>query len=241
MAKSFENVLEEMTQLLEKGEFKVNEQLPAEVEMAKRFNVSRVTYRSVVKLLVEEGKLYVKHGSGTFVSKPLPSIKSSVDILESIGAMIRNAGFSENERKEDFTIVTGKSYPEVKTYFHANERTRFVKVERYRFADDQPVSYSINFMPYDMVGEAFESNEFSGSLFRFLEYYAQIVISCADLELFALPANDPIQKKFNDNPGAGIMLLKQMHYTVSHEPVLYSYDYLRNDIFQFRLRRWKKG
>jgi GntR family transcriptional regulator len=239
MAKSYEYVKKEMEQLLSNEEFSIHERLPAEVEMAKRFNVSRVTYRNAVKALEKEGKLYVKHGSGTFVSKPLPSIESCLEKLESTGQMIRRAGFKENERKETLEVVQGKDYPEVCGYFACKLSVEFIKLERYRIADDEPVSYSINFMPYKYVGSIFETIPFSGSLFKYLNEYCKIDISCADSEMIALDMKNSIYNKFQEYSEEGIMLLKQMHYTTLNEPILFSYDYLRNDIFSFKTRRWK--
>ena len=199
MAGTYESVKKEMEKLLNQQEFAIHERLPAEVDMAKRFHVSRVTYRNVVKALEKEGKLYVKHGSGTYVSKPLPHIDSSLEILESTGKMIRNAGFRESERKEILEIANGADYPE--------------------------------------VGEIFEKLAFSGSLFEYLENNCNIEISCADTEMVAVEGQHPILDKLNTGSSKSIMLLKQLHYNLANEPVLFSYDYLRNDIFHFRIRR----
>lgn len=237
MAGTYESVKKEMEKLLNQQEFAIHERLPAEVDMAKRFHVSRVTYRNVVKALEKEGKLYVKHGSGTYVSKPLPHIESSLEILESTGKMIRNAGFRESERKEILEIANGADYPEVCDLFEVEANTKFIKLERYRYADDETVSYSINFMLYSQVGEIFEKLAFSGSLFEYLENNCNIEISCADTEMVAVEGQHPILDKLNTGSSKSIMLLKQLHYNLANEPVLFSYDYLRNDIFHFRIRR----
>ncbi|MEU8320284.1 GntR family transcriptional regulator [Nonomuraea sp. NPDC048881] len=43
--------------------------LPAELELASQYGVSRVTVRRAVKDLAERGLLVVVHGRGTFVSR----------------------------------------------------------------------------------------------------------------------------------------------------------------------------
>lgn len=48
--------------------------LPAERIMAERYNVTRVTARQAIKLLVEENYLETKHGSGTYISDRKPSV-----------------------------------------------------------------------------------------------------------------------------------------------------------------------
>ena len=237
MANSMHLIKKEIEKLLEENQFKINEKLPSEVEMAKYFNVSRVTYRSVVKQLEKEGKLYVKHGSGTFVVPPLPNIESNIQKLESIGEMIKSAGLKEDERHEKTEFIPCEK--DMCEILKISKGAKVVKLERYRIADDEAISFSINFMPYDLVGKAFETHEFSGSLFRFLKINCDIEITCADSEFCVAGLDDKYTKKLDSDNKKGVALFKQLHYSEDNTPVLYSYDYLRNDVFKFCIRRRK--
>src|SRR5699024_7470954 len=44
------------------------EAIPTETKLAEMYEVSRVTVRRAVKILIEEGLIYSVHGSGTYVS-----------------------------------------------------------------------------------------------------------------------------------------------------------------------------
>lgn len=117
------------------------------------FRVSRTTLRGAIRQLESEGKLLVKHGSGTFATRPLPSIPSipsSLDRLYSTGDMIRSAGLREDEQLKSIQRVSA----------------------------------------------------------RLLQ-----------------------------QPQATVLLLKQLHYDELNRQVLYSLDYVRNDIFRFWVRR----
>lgn len=48
--------------------WKIGERLPSERDLAERFNVSRMTLRQAITMLVEEGVLERKVGSGTYVA-----------------------------------------------------------------------------------------------------------------------------------------------------------------------------
>ncbi|WP_428327774.1 FadR/GntR family transcriptional regulator [Mucilaginibacter sp.] len=50
-----------------KGDYKINQKLPVEAELMKRFGVGRSSIREAVKLLVNSGFLRVQQGLGTFV------------------------------------------------------------------------------------------------------------------------------------------------------------------------------
>ncbi|QUI25345.1 GntR family transcriptional regulator [Vallitalea pronyensis] len=235
MRKGTDGIILELKRLIENETFKLNEKLPPENDMAKLFGVSRVTYRVAVKHLEAEGKLFVKHGVGTFVVNPLPVIESDVQKLESIGAMIRHAGFKEHEKQEALDFVSCKE--SIAKQLQIAPHSTVVKLERYRIVNHEPVVYSMNYMPYHLVGKAFEDNQFSGSLFRFLMFHCNINILCADSEFCASAPGDSNAKKLISSGKESVILLKQLHYDQNNIPVLYSYDYLRNDIFKFQIRR----
>ncbi len=50
-------------------EWKVDEQIPTEMELCEIYNVSRITVRKAIDLLVQEGLLYRQRAVGTFVRK----------------------------------------------------------------------------------------------------------------------------------------------------------------------------
>jgi DNA-binding FadR family transcriptional regulator len=53
---------------LRSGEFAPGDRLPNEVRLAAEFGVGRSSVREAVRLLVQDGLLDVRHGSGTFVA-----------------------------------------------------------------------------------------------------------------------------------------------------------------------------
>jgi len=63
-----EQVMEEIKSLIASGQYKVNDQIPPEMELAERFGVSRPTIREAVKVFNYLGVLNSKTGKGTYVS-----------------------------------------------------------------------------------------------------------------------------------------------------------------------------
>lgn len=235
MAKSALKISEELDKMIQDKVLKLNEKLPSEYEMSKYFDVSRETYRSAVKILEKQGKLQIRHGVGTFVIQPLPHIENRMDKLASIGRMIVESGFKEEGREETITIA--KADEEIASMLGVTPQAKLLKLERYRIVDGEAAVYSVNYMPYNEVGKGFEENKFEGSLFAFLKRYCNISIACADTEFLIADPKDVIAKKINQMGKKQVVLLKQLHYTTLHIPILYSYDYLRNDIFKFSIRR----
>lgn len=61
-------IRDSLRQQIEQGLLEQGQKLPSEDELAAEFGVSRMTVRQGLASLVDEGLLYRKHGTGTFVS-----------------------------------------------------------------------------------------------------------------------------------------------------------------------------
>lgn len=237
MIPSYLKIKEEIEKMIENKELAIGERLPSEYEMANYFNVSRDTFRSAVKLLEQEGKLLVKHGIGTFVIKPLSSIPSSLEKLQSMSSMIRIAGLKEGETKEE--ITKDQCNREWAEALDIKEGTSVIILERIRTANDEPVALTINIISKTSnLGRVLEQKGYlSGSLFTFLEKECNIHIIRADTEIIVPSKNDPNIKKLQITKDTPVLLLKQVHYDERNKPIFYALDYFRNDIFRFWIRR----
>lgn len=62
-----ESVMLQIQQMIERGDFKVGEKLPAEQTMCRQLNISRPTLREAYRALHEQGVIELKNGRGAFV------------------------------------------------------------------------------------------------------------------------------------------------------------------------------
>ena len=63
-----EQVMEEVQALIASGKYKVNDQIPGEIELAEMFGVSRPSVREAIKIFKYLGVLKSQTGSGTYLS-----------------------------------------------------------------------------------------------------------------------------------------------------------------------------
>ncbi len=117
------------------GEFRVGEALPSERDMAALMDVSRVTVRKAVNLLMREGVLSRRHGSGTFVA---PRIEQPSSLL---------AGFTEDLRRRGLTAgsiwlgrCTDTAAPDEVIAFGLPVNAQVTRFSRIRTADGEPLA-----------------------------------------------------------------------------------------------------
>ena len=89
---------------IKKGAYKAHDQLPSEVELARQFDVSRITSKNAILQLVEDGKVYRIPGKGTFVAD-----QNEANYSKEVGASILSGG----------RPFIGFIVPEIEDYFTA--------------------------------------------------------------------------------------------------------------------------
>lgn len=94
-ASAAEQVVERVRGLLERGELKPGDRLPAERELARETGVSRSSVRVGLRALSTMGIIHSRHGSGTYVADGPPALES--EPLQFLAAL---HGFTRDEMFE---------------------------------------------------------------------------------------------------------------------------------------------
>ncbi len=90
----YRQVVDHISELIDSGEFPVGSRLPAERELAERFDVSRPTVREAVIALEAIGRISVKTGSGMYVTaqKESPELFSDISPFELVESRVMVEG-----------------------------------------------------------------------------------------------------------------------------------------------------
>ena len=109
--------------------------LPPERELATDFSVSRITVRKAIDVLVSEGLLVRRQGSGTFVCA---RVEKNFSKLTSFSEDMRARG--RNPRSVWLRKSAGTVTPEEALALRASPGTPVFRFHRIRFADDAPMA-----------------------------------------------------------------------------------------------------
>lgn len=127
-------------QKVQEGEYKTGEKIPSEEQIMEVYEVSRVTVRNAIKLLVEENVLVKRHGKGTFVSMPVYVEKIAT------GGSFTESGLQMNKVPTSKIISVGReiSTKMIANYLGVNEGTEIIKVKRIRLLDGEPAIFEVD-------------------------------------------------------------------------------------------------
>ncbi|GFN37091.1 GntR family transcriptional regulator [Tepidimicrobium xylanilyticum] len=208
--------------------------LPSEQELAEMLGVSRNTVREAIKSLENEGYLVSRHGVGTFIIYDGKNIKTNIAVLESITNIIVNHGYKPGTKS---IYCQKRQAPSViSKILNLEENDDVLYIERVRTADDDPVIYIEDYIPYiDGMYEKYQESK-DESLFNFLQNFGQRV-AFSNSTIRAVLSSKHIQNELSLDGPETLLLLQQVHYTAKGDPVLYSDSYFLSKKFEFNVVR----
>ena len=142
MVPLYQQLSEEIKQQMVDGKLRAGDKLMTEAEFSQHFEVSRITVRKAIELLVDDGYIIRKQGIGTFVAeKKLHRImKDQILSFTEISKLDGQTPSSE-------LISVGWIMPDGSTVrrLHVDENEKVLKIVRLRKNDDIPVMIEENY------------------------------------------------------------------------------------------------
>jgi len=225
-------VIDQIKRDIESGKYKTKQKLPSEFQLSKELGVSRATLREALRILEEENIVTRRHGVGTFVN-PKPIFSSGIEQLNSVTYMIEQSGKVPGSQFLSTEVLEATEDEQSK--FAPKEISTLVKIERVRTADNEPVVFCIDKLPEGLI--PLDRVHKADSLFKLMEGFSGKQIAYAVTYIEPVGYHDRIYDILKCDPDQSLLLLKQMHYTDEDEPVLYSANYFRSDVFSFHVLR----
>lgn len=221
----------ELKKEIEAGVWQIGQKIPSERDLALRFNVSRMTLRQAIQTLVDEGILERQVGSGTFVARKkvqdkLAAVTSFTEIMEAQG--------KKPSSKTVSYLITTPSVSEMER-LNLSEKAKIVRMERIRYADDEPICFEVATLPYDLV-QAYDRTQVTTSLYKTLEANG-LVIGHASQTVSAQLASEKIAEYLNVKRGSAILKLRQVTQLSDGRPFEYVRTQYAGDRFEFYLEK----
>ncbi|WP_339781203.1 GntR family transcriptional regulator [uncultured Thalassospira sp.] len=222
--------------LIQELNLSLGDKLPTEKVMAERFQVSRPTLREALKLLEQDAVIDVHQGKGRFLAAGVAlNIARPITKFESASDMVRSHGYKAKIHVLGFSTVPARS--DIARELNLTEDDPVIRVERLRFSGDQPLIYSINWIPKFL----FDRHNGNGvtwddSIVTMLgEIEHRPVASTACVQATMLPIEIAELHGLQDFGPA--LLIQEVCYTSNGERVIFSQDYHRGSAFTFSFVR----
>jgi GntR family transcriptional regulator len=163
---------DEIGAMIETQGLKPGDRLPTEAELTRSFRISRPALREALKLLEQDGIIYVEHGKGRFVSAMAAMrVERPITVFESVTDMVRRFGYKPNNKV--LSIGEKPADAEVAAALRLEPETRVIRVERLRMQGDQVIVYCLDYVPRAAVPGRLYDVDWTGSLVALLDGFGQ--------------------------------------------------------------------
>lgn len=137
--------------------FVPGDKIPNEIDLAKKFNVHRMTVRQAIDMLVSNHMLIRIRGKGTFLlSEKTPVFTRSLGEISSYYEDIVDAGLTPRYKTLTAMIKEADEYISEKLEIEPGDQIIYLK--RLMFADDTPLILERCYLPEELFPDILEKN-----------------------------------------------------------------------------------
>ena len=213
------------------GEYPRGGQIPSENELCRQLHVSRVTLREALRTLVRERLLVKVPGKGTFVAPQAPRGLSPV----------KYAGFLQDlqERVLSLHVVEVESArvapsDELRARLQLGRAdTELVVFRRLRHIEDEPFSYTLNYLRPDVGDRVPVDQLYTVPLLKILREDLGIPIVRAHETIEAAPADPDVARKLEIPVLYPVLHMKRVMFTTGNRPLELVETFYRADKYHY--------
>lgn len=220
---------------IEKGVYETDEKLPSENELAKKFDVSRVTIRRALQSLESDSIIYRCQGLGSFVSDE----RATHDLvkLTDFNEDMAKAGLEPSSVVQMFKTVDTPDW--LSPLLHIDEGSKVLQIDRLRLGDGEPIAFDSTWLPI-LYGQLLNESDLTDStIYRLLEENYDIPVIRGCYKLSAEVASQHLATVLKVDEHSPLFVIDRLSYTIGDKPLYYQKRYYRNDkvVYEMTLER----
>ncbi|MDD6406778.1 MAG: GntR family transcriptional regulator [Lactobacillus equicursoris] len=210
--------------------------LPDERSLAEEYQVSRSSMKRALELLAQQGIVFKKRGSGTFIN-PLYLKNQSMFRYEGSNLGLTDSFLAPGKKQSikllDFKVVPVS--PETAQDLFLSQGDFVYQFKRLRLLDDQPFLIEEGFVPIKLVPEL-SADILKGSLFNYLEDAQGKTVTRSYLTITVSPSTDEDQAELRLSATEPVGVMSGIFFLDDGTPVEVStmrvhYRYMRFNSF----------
>ncbi len=216
-------------------EFNPGDKIPSENELAKRFDVSRLTVRQAIGQLVQEGFLVSKRGYGSFVTNNERLIDSfSLEFTGFMDDLFYQISKTKT-KSADIKKVEAPRFVREKLELH-EDCEEVVRIKRVRFKEEKSFAYTVNYMPVEIGTNIHEEELYKKPLLQIMEQDLGIEFTEAFQTIEASFADQEVAEGLEISSGSPILFVERIMYTKKGLPVELVQSSYRGDLYKYIVR-----
>ena len=212
--------------------YKPNEQLPFEKELCEKYNVSKMTVKKALDLLVNDGLIIKRRGSGTFVKDITEKeIQRIIEKKQFSGLTTTSIGHKVTSKVLEFKIINATK--EIADILKIEEDEFIYFVHRVRYVDDKAVVIEKTYIPLNLI-PGMKLADVKKSIYGYIKDKLGLNIQSAHSTVRAMKSDELDRKYLNVEKDEPILEVERVAYLDNGKVFEYSFSRHRYDKFEFK-------
>lgn len=212
--------------------YKPNEQLPFEKELCEKYNVSKMTVKKALDLLVNDGLIIKRRGSGTFVKDITEKeIQRIIEKKQFSGLTTTSIGHKVTSKVLEFKIINATK--EIADILKIEEDEFIYFVHRVRYVDNKAVVIEKTYIPLNLI-PGMKLADVKKSIYGYIKDKLGLNIQSAHSTVRAMKSDELDRKYLNLEKDEPILEVERVAYLDNGKVFEYSFSRHRYDKFEFK-------
>lgn len=225
-------IANQLRQRIASGDFSDTGQLPQEKRLIQAYNVSRITIRKALDVLVTEDLIYRVQGAGTYIkdqdsgNKPVNQNQIELFNTEELKVKIDN-----------FSVI--KPNAKVASMMEVNRYDFVYVVERQLYLKEKPVVYQQLFFPIKYI-QGVRMDALKTSITSFLINELGIDITNVNRQFKLDQLNEGKAKQLNMDSGTTVLLIQEKMFLQDGAIGVYDQSWINTELYPYNVKLFLK-
>lgn len=213
---------------IKSGKWQLNQRIPSEEELCKKYDVSKITVRQAVNNLVSDGYVMKLQGKGTFVVSVLPVVGLAMK------TQLTEEMFGKEVTFEKELLFKGiiEPAPDIRSYLRTTDKIYHFLCRR--MVNGNPAYLDESFIPYQMLPEIEKLDIIHNSLYSVLQDKAVKKIFRVVQTIEIMQAGGYPAQYLDLDEGVPLLAVHRLLFSSDNTPVGYTRFLGRSDRYKFQ-------
>ncbi|TDR80546.1 GntR family transcriptional regulator [Paludibacterium purpuratum] len=213
-----------LAEAINAGWWQADEALPSERSLCDALAISRVTARKALDILLEQGLISRRHGSGTFIT---PKLEQPLSRLNGFSEVLKAKGFKPESQWLSRVRTTPTTEEIIKLGLSPNAEV--CRLKRKRLADGVVMAIEISTLPASCLPDPLRVDS---SLYAHLDSTGHSVVRALQ-HVRAINATPELAELAGIPVGEAMLMMSRIGFDAANNAIELTDTYCRNDYYDF--------
>ncbi|MEZ9564407.1 GntR family transcriptional regulator [Vibrio artabrorum] len=229
-------IADTLREKIKSGELPVGSILPTESELQTKFDVSRVTIRKAMQLLVENDLLYRQRGSGTYVKAP----RAQHNVLQLTGFVEEVSAQGKTPSSKIITFELLDCTQPIAKKLNLEVGSEVYSIRRLRLINDEPEVLEHTYLPVALFPDL-SIKAMRSSKYDYIEKTKNLKIKLSRQSMMPEIVQDSIAKELNMKSGEAVIRVDSVGELNDDQVFEYTIHYFRVNQYSFDYIAYREG